>query len=78
MKIGNILSLFQSAEEKKNLKLQEYMQSYHYQRGVELHNQGRDSDAFEELVSKLYEREGKVVILIDEYDKPILNNIQKI
>ena len=53
MKIGNILSLFQSAEEKKNLKLQEYMQSYHYQRGVELHNQGRDSDAFEELKLEL-------------------------
>ena len=31
---------------------------------------------FEELVKKLYKREGKVVILIDEYDKPILNNIQ--
>ena len=55
MKIGNILSLFQSAEEKKNLKLQEYMQSYHYQRGVELHNQGRDSDAFEELKLELDE-----------------------
>ncbi|MBR4330826.1 MAG: AAA family ATPase [Candidatus Riflebacteria bacterium] len=34
------------------------------------------SDAFEELVSKIYERDGKVVILIDEYDKPILNNIE--
>ena len=34
------------------------------------------SDAFAELIKKLYERDGKVVILIDEYDKPILNNIE--
>ena len=34
------------------------------------------SEAFEELVKKLYDRDGKVVILIDEYDKPILNNIE--
>jgi hypothetical protein len=34
------------------------------------------SDAFEELVKKLFNRDGKVVILIDEYDKPLLNNIQ--
>lgn len=34
------------------------------------------SDAFEELIRKLYNREGKTVILIDEYDKPILNNIE--
>ena len=32
---------------------------------------------FEELIYKLNERDGKVVILIDEYDKPILNNIEK-
>ena len=32
---------------------------------------------FIELINKLYERDGKVVILIDEYDKPILNNIEK-
>ena len=31
---------------------------------------------FEELVKKLHDRDGKVVILIDEYDKPILNNIE--
>ena len=34
------------------------------------------SGAFEELIRKLYDREGKTVILIDEYDKPILNNIE--
>lgn len=31
---------------------------------------------FEELITKLYNRDGKVVVLIDEYDKPILNNIE--
>ena len=34
------------------------------------------SKRFEELVYKLNNRDGKVVILIDEYDKPILNNIE--
>ena len=34
------------------------------------------SKRFEELVYKLNKRDGKVVILIDEYDKPILNNIE--
>jgi hypothetical protein len=32
---------------------------------------------FEELIYNLHNRDGKVVILIDEYDKPILNNIEK-
>ena len=34
------------------------------------------SIAFEELVRSLHDQDGKVVILIDEYDKPILNNIE--
>lgn len=34
------------------------------------------SIAFEELVKNLHDQNGKVVILIDEYDKPILNNIE--
>ena len=34
------------------------------------------SKRFEEFVYKLNNRDGKVVILIDEYDKPILNNIE--
>ena len=33
------------------------------------------SDMLEELIIKLYKRNGPVVILIDEYDKPILDNI---
>ena len=33
-------------------------------------------EAFEELIKKLSKRNGDVVVLIDEYDKPILNNIE--
>ena len=33
------------------------------------------NEAFKELILRLNEKSGKVVILIDEYDKPILNNI---
>ncbi len=33
------------------------------------------SDMLEELIIKLYKRDGPLVILIDEYDKPILDNI---
>ena len=50
-----ILSIFISEEKKQNLKQQEYLQSYHYQRGIELCNQGRDSDAFEEFKHELRE-----------------------
>ncbi len=34
------------------------------------------SEAFEKLIKKLHDRDGEVVVLIDEYDKPILNNIE--
>ncbi len=33
------------------------------------------SSAFRDLIRKIYNQNGKVVILIDEYDKPILDNI---
>ena len=36
------------------------------------------SDMFEELIEKLHERHGQVVVLIDEYDKPILDNLSDI
>ncbi len=36
---------------------------------------GSSSQQFKELITKLYKQSGLVVILIDEYDKPILDNI---
>lgn len=49
-------------------KLLEYQQSYHYQRGLELNNQGRDADAFEELKRELDEhpKNGLAHLLIAE------------
>ncbi len=35
------------------------------------------TDKFEELIMKLEKKHGKVVILIDEYDKPIVDNLCK-
>ena len=32
---------------------------------------------FEELLSKLYEKKGKIVLLIDEYDKPIIDFLEE-
>ena len=32
---------------------------------------------FKELLTKLYEKKGKVVLLIDEYDKPIIDYLEK-
>ena len=31
---------------------------------------------FKELISKLYEKAGKIVLLIDEYDKPIIDYLE--
>jgi len=35
----------------------------------------RSYQKFEELIRGLYKKHGKVVVLIDEYDKPILDNV---
>ena len=35
------------------------------------------SGRFQELVNNLSERDGKVVILVDEYDKPLLSHLEK-
>ncbi len=43
---------------------------------VVLQNTSPDS-MFHELINTLYDRSGDVVLLLDEYDKPILNNIAK-
>jgi len=40
-------------------------------------NEGTPDAMFHELILKLHENSGDVVILLDEYDKPILGNISK-
>ena len=53
--------------------LDDYAQKY----GVELIKEAYEL-RFKELVVKLHEKTGqKVVLLVDEYDKPILNNLKK-
>ena len=44
--------------------------------GVDLQETTSDT-MFHTLIKKLHDRDGDVVILLDEYDKPILNNISK-
>ena len=44
--------------------------------GLELQETNSDT-MFHTLIKKLHDRDGDVVILLDEYDKPILNNISK-
>ena len=44
--------------------------------GVELKETTSDT-MFHQLIRMLHDRDGDVVILLDEYDKPILNNISK-
>lgn len=44
---------------------------------IKLHSETM-SDMFEELISRLYQQNGLVVILIDEYDKPVLDNLSDI
>ncbi len=47
--------------------------------GLECGSPDDPSDCFESLINKAYERYNqKVVILIDEYDKPIIDNIDQI
>ena len=44
--------------------------------GVDLQETASDT-MFHKLIKTLHDRDGDVVILLDEYDKPILNNISK-
>jgi len=47
------------------------------QNGLTLEENKNYKQAFVELIEKLYESSGKIVILIDEYDKPIIDFIEK-
>jgi len=55
------------------------LQSNEKRLGLKCENRARPQHFFAELIEKAYEKyHQKVVILIDEYDKPILDNIENI
>ncbi|MDZ7879452.1 MAG: AAA family ATPase [Saprospiraceae bacterium] len=53
-------------------ELKKYAKKY----GVELSTENYKTQ-FKELLIGLYEKEGKIVLLIDEYDKPIIDYLEK-
>ncbi|MDR2545262.1 MAG: AAA family ATPase, partial [Methanobrevibacter sp.] len=59
-------------ELKKSLNI--FLTELAKENGVELVYENHN-DKFGELIKKLYGKYGKVVVLVDEYDKPILDNI---
>ncbi|GAA5818359.1 MAG: conserved hypothetical protein [Methanobrevibacter sp. CfCl-M3] len=62
-----------SGEKLKN-SLNIFLTELAKENGIELVYDDYD-DKFGELIKKLYDNYGKVVVLVDEYDKPILDNI---
>ena len=69
---GRDFSTVEKMEERLKLILQEQA-DYN---GVSLHDAALDT-MFHELIKTLHDRKGDVVILLDEYDKPILGNISR-
>ena len=69
---GRDFSTVAKMEERLKLILQEQAE----RNGVSLHDDAPDT-MFHELIRTLHDRKGDVVILLDEYDKPILGNISK-
>ena len=65
----------ESATELK-CKLTEVVNDNARMNGIELTLQSCDS-RFKELINSLYDRDGKIAILVDEYDKPLLNHLGK-
>jgi hypothetical protein len=65
-----------SADTKENLdyKLGNFLEDIADDYGLTLKREG-SSERFRELIRVLHKNQGKVVILIDEYDKPILDSI---
>lgn len=53
MNLSNVFSLLQPKSRRLNRRQQEYLMSYHYQHGMELHKQDRDADAMEEFEREL-------------------------
>jgi len=65
--------------EELKLSLNKFLNNTATENNIELEDLNLINDKFEELIKKLYEKTGKkVVVLIDEYDKPIIDNISSI
>ena len=65
-----------STPEKLEERFQQILREQAYINGVTLQSTASDT-MFHELIQTLYDKSGEVVILLDEYDRPILNNIAK-
>ena len=63
-----------STPEKMEERFQQILREQACINGVTLKKTASDT-MFHELIQRLYDKTGDVVILLDEYDKPILNNI---
>ncbi len=66
--------LSSSTSDELERKLRYCLEDIAEDQGVKLVRESSD-ERFKELIIKLYKQSGPVVILIDEYDKPILDNI---
>lgn len=58
------------------LSLMSHIKSIARAHGIEL-TEAVIGNAFTELIQKLYEKKGKVVVLVDEYDKPMVDTLTK-
>lgn len=65
----------ESAEEALDKTLLRLLKNNQKRLNVQCEDSNDAKNCFAELIETVYEQHGKVVILIDEYDKPILDNI---
>ena len=56
--------------------LRDYLLKIYKKQHLEAHGEVDIKTLFFDLIEQLYERDGEVVILIDEYDKPIIDHLE--
>ena len=56
--------------------LRVYLLKIYKKQNLDAHGETDIKTLFYDLIEQLYEREGQVVILIDEYDKPIIDHLE--
>lgn len=70
------LGLFKSVPDLVDV-IDYYLRQFEEKYGLKYHREDDVSVCFSNLITEVYNRTGqKVVILVDEYDKPILNNVE--